>query len=463
MIVNKDDIRSDFARDRDKIIHSSAFFRLSGKTQVFMSPRNPLISSRMTHVIQVSQIAKSIARGIDANEDLTEAIALGHDLGHAPFGHSGEEILSKKCQEIGLPKFKHNVHSLRVVDVIEKNGCGLNLTWEVREGIICHDGEVKEGEIRPYLQRTVQEVEKYTPDDYKKPSSTIEGCIVKISDKIAYIGKDIEDAIEAGLLKKEELPKEYCDVLGYTNTEIINTLVQDIITNFHEDLDKFRKEHGRDPKRDEISIRLSPRVREAMDGLIFDFNYHKIYLSKTNKQYSAQTEAIISDVFDFFYKEAKSLKYAKQERALHTFGEIEETIPEALFKNLLATKTLSEVEETAKDIEKGFSEENFISLLPEKYKEKAKSFFETHTLAEVKKEILDALLKVKMEILQSNIEKWKRDQPRLPSILSFLNGKSGEYLIQTSVGEYVKDYVASLTDRTAIEIFKAIKIPESIV
>lgn len=195
-------VRTAFQRDRDRIIHSKAIRRLMHKTQVFLSPEGDHFRTRLTHTLDVSQIARSIARGLALNEDLTEAIALGHDLGHTPFGHNGEEFLDKKHPN----GFKHNEQSIRVVDILESRpeGRGLNLTAEVRDGILNHTGPNK----------------PFTP----------EGCIVRISDRIAYINHDIDDAMRAGVIKPEDLPKDCVRYLGSNNRERINTLIVDMIT-----------------------------------------------------------------------------------------------------------------------------------------------------------------------------------------------------------------------------------------
>lgn len=192
------ELRTEFQRDRDRIVHSKAFRRLKHKTQVFLSPEGDHYRTRLTHTLEVSQIARTIARALLLNEDLTEAIALGHDLGHTPFGHKGEMILDKICPS----GFKHNEQSLRVVDVLERSG-GLNLTWEVRDGILCHTG--------------------------KRQASTPEGRIVALADKIAYINHDIDDAVRGGVLSTEDIPKEHTEVLGETKSARINTMIWAVI------------------------------------------------------------------------------------------------------------------------------------------------------------------------------------------------------------------------------------------
>lgn len=193
-------IRTEFQRDRDRIIHCSSFRRLKHKTQVFLIPKSDHYRTRLTHTLEVAQIARTVARALRLNEDLTEAIALGHDLGHTPFGHDGERTLS----ELYEGGFKHYEQSVRVVERIERSGEGLNLTLPVKNGILCHTNMT---------------------------ADTLEGVVVKLSDKIAYINHDIEDAIRGGVLKEEDLPKEATDVLGHTKSQRITALVNSIIEN----------------------------------------------------------------------------------------------------------------------------------------------------------------------------------------------------------------------------------------
>ncbi|MDI6827760.1 MAG: deoxyguanosinetriphosphate triphosphohydrolase [Armatimonadota bacterium] len=207
-------IRTEFQRDRDRIIHSKAFRRLKHKTQVFIDPEEDHYRTRMTHTLEVSQIARTISRGLRLNEDLTEAIALGHDLGHTPFGHSGEEALDEVYREF-VPEahFRHNEQSLRVVDIIEKDGCGLNLTAEVREGIVQHSKGSDDVDLN------------------RQTNGTLEGQVVRIADRIAYINHDIDDAIRAGLLCEKDLPKDCIDILGQRHSERIAVMVIDLVEN----------------------------------------------------------------------------------------------------------------------------------------------------------------------------------------------------------------------------------------
>jgi len=467
--------RTLFAKDRDKLIHSNAFIKLSGKTQVFISPKNPLISNRMTHTLQVAQIAKTIARAIGANEDLAEAIALGHDLGHPPFGHRGEMCLSQLCKEYGIGEFRHNVHSLRTVDVLEKGGEGLNLSWEVREGILCHDGEVPTGEIRPVPPRK-ERVEEYTREDYKQPPSTLEGCIVRIADRIAYVGRDIEDAITGEIIKREDLPKELVAVLGNTNAEIIDTIVKDIIVNFERFRREFVAKHGREPGRYEVVLRMSPRIRDAMNELIggvkdgkpYGFNYPKIYLGEQNQRYSEQADRIIRGIFVSFMNELSKMRRVYATLLDYEAPETEKELHTLLVKNLMRF-TLGELEVFRSEIAEKFSEDFIEKVVAEQAeKEAMRKMIASLPLEKVKQTIISAIDGVRLTILKQNIEEFRRRASTLGyegsgSILSFLKGMNDAYLVKTTNAEKVRDYVASLTDDVAIAIFEKLYIPKPIV
>ena len=196
-------LRTPFQRDRDRIVHSKAFRRLKHKTQVFIAPEGDHYRTRLTHTLEACGIARTVARALSLNEDLTEAIGLGHDLGHPPFGHSGEEVLDEAMRERCGTGFKHNVHSLRMVDALERDGAGLNLTEQVRDGILNHTGSSK--------------------------PATLEGRIVKLVDRVAYINHDIDDALRAGILRQEDLPAKEIELLGPTGSARIDTLVRDIV------------------------------------------------------------------------------------------------------------------------------------------------------------------------------------------------------------------------------------------
>lgn len=269
----ENDIRPNFYHDIDRIIHSLSYTRYIDKTQVFSFHNNDHISKRIVHVQLVSKIARTIGRALNLNEDLIEAIALGHDIGHTPIGHTGEAILNEiSLRETGT-MFNHNIQSVRNYLVLEKNGLGNNLTIQTLDGIMCHNGEMVSSIYEPN-PKTKEEFMKeyemcYTDKQIlrKIRPMTLEGCVVRISDVIGYIGRDIEDAINIGVLKREEVPINIREVLGTTNKEIVNTIILDIITN------SIGKPY----------IKLSDSVYQA----IFDlkkFNYEHIYNKANTKE-----------------------------------------------------------------------------------------------------------------------------------------------------------------------------------
>lgn len=253
-------MRTPFQRDRDRIIHCNAFLRLKNKTQVFFSPEGDHYRTRLTHTLAVSQVARGIARSLSLNEDLTEAIALGHDLGHTPFGHSGERILRK----LNPDGFEHNVQSGRVVDVLEKNGLGLNLTREVVDGIINH----KMGTI----------------------ASTLEGKAVSIADRIAYINHDIDDAIAGGFITEEDLPKEAVKVLGQNSRQRINTMIGSIAKN----------------SEGQNKVEMEEHVFSATT-LLRDFLFSNVYRDKTFVEEEERADRMITALFEYFYKKPSAL------------------------------------------------------------------------------------------------------------------------------------------------------------
>jgi len=264
----EDPIRTNFQLDRDRIIHCKSFRRLKHKTQVFISPVEDHYRTRLTHALEVSQIARTIARSLSLNEDLTEAIALGHDLGHTPFGHAGEDVLDEILKTLDTAPqryFLHNEQSVRVVKVLERGGKGLNLTWEVMDGILHHP---QKDEILP---------------------ATLEGQIVRYSDHIAYIRHDIEDAILAGIIKEKDLPKQHTEVLG---KNILDTIIPDIIK---QSMGKNR-------------IQMSRSIEDAMNGL-YDFLYEKVYTSPLAKGEESKIPYLIKQLFDHYHNKPENLPY----------------------------------------------------------------------------------------------------------------------------------------------------------
>ena len=285
----KSDIRPNYFRDTDRIIHSLSYTRYIDKTQVFTKSSDDNISKRIIHVQLVSKIARTISRALRLNEDLTEAIALGHDIGHVPFGHPGEKILNDISLKYTGEYFAHNVEGVRELMTLEKDGEGTNLSIQVLDGILCHNGEFALGKYEPRSKTK----EVFLEDYYKcykdikymdtlKPM-TLEGCVVRISDLIAYLGRDIEDAIRIGILDKNSVPKEITDVLGSSNSDIVNTIILDIIKNSY----------------DKPYIKLSDEVFKAIVALK-KFNYQNIYYKANSKEDLENYETIFNDLFVYY-------------------------------------------------------------------------------------------------------------------------------------------------------------------
>ena len=285
------DIRPPYLRDADRIIYSLSYTRYIDKTQVFSNTTNDHISKRMTHVQMVSKVARTIGRALNLNEDLIEAAALGHDIGHVPFGHEGEYILNKISLENNCGYFNHNIQSVREFMTLENNGEGLNLTIQVLDAIMCHNGEIEQKEYKP-VSKTKDEFLKEYNNAYVDKSQnkkmipmTLEGCVVRISDIIAYLGRDIEDAIRLKLLTIDDIPKSITNVLGSTNKEIINTLIMDIINN------SYNKNY----------LSLSDDVFKALSDLK-KFNYEHIYSKAHDEKTLKHWEECFYKVFNYYLK-----------------------------------------------------------------------------------------------------------------------------------------------------------------
>jgi dGTPase len=264
-------IRTSFQRDRDRIIHAKAFRRLKHKTQVFIAPLGDHYVTRLTHTLEVSQIARTIARALKLNEDLSEAIALGHDLGHTPFGHVGEDVLN----ELYSPGFRHNEQSLRVVDRLENDGHGLNLTWEVRDGILNHS--------KTRLETLGQDWGKV---------ATLEGAVCRIADLVAYINHDIGDAIRADIITEGELPLSAVKVLGLSHSQRINTMVSDII-------DSSWAATGLADTPESPTISMSPEVLTATDTLR-KFLFERVYDIRSAQEESERAREVVRLLYQYF-------------------------------------------------------------------------------------------------------------------------------------------------------------------
>lgn len=281
------DMRPAYFRDVDKILHSSSYTRYLDKTQVFSFADNDNVTKRIVHVSLVSKLARTIGRALGVNEDLIEAMALGHDLGHVPFGHLGESILNELSLKYNNTYFNHNVQSVRLLKDVENNGKGLNITIQTLDGILCHNGELVLNEYRPVKKDKETFLKEYElcytdkAQNKKLRPMTIEGCIVRISDVIAYIGRDIEDAIMLNIIKKEDIPSDIASVLGTTNSSIINTILLDVINN------SLGKNY----------IKMSSEVFNALTKLM-KFNYEYIY----NRVYTKEEKEKYTEVFNYLFK-----------------------------------------------------------------------------------------------------------------------------------------------------------------
>ncbi|MBD3305293.1 deoxyguanosinetriphosphate triphosphohydrolase [candidate division KSB3 bacterium] len=267
------DLRTEFQRDRDRILYSRAFARLKRKTQVLISPRGDHYRTRLTHTLEVAQIARTIARGLRLNEDLVEAIALGHDLGHSPFGHTGEYALNAMYPG----GFYHSRQSVRIVEVLERGGKGLNLTYEVKDGILKHS--------KSYT--------KIIADDLNTMPETLEGQIVRVSDSLAYINHDIDDGQQVGILKSNDLPKELLDILGATLGERIGRMVQDVIN------ETMRLDLAR--------VAMSAEILEATEALR-QFLFENFYLTPMIDREADKSKRIIIELYEYFLEHPEQMR-----------------------------------------------------------------------------------------------------------------------------------------------------------
>lgn len=286
------DFRTEYFRDIDKIIYSLSYIRYIDKTQVFSNNSNDMISKRMSHVQMVSKIARTIGRALNLNEDLIEAASLGHDLGHVPYGHVGEKILNELSLKHNEGYFLHNVQSVRTLMYIENNGLGNNVSLQVLDAILCHNGEILQNIYYPENKTKEIFLDQYkncfinikTAKDIKP--MTLEGCVVRISDIIAYIGKDIEDAIRLDIIEENDIPNNIKSILGKNNSEIVNTIVNDIIIN------SFEKNY----------IKISDKIFLAINDLI-NFNYKNIYEKANSKSELNNIKNKFDKLFNLYYNQ----------------------------------------------------------------------------------------------------------------------------------------------------------------
>jgi len=286
--------RQNFGLDTDRILHSLAYSRYVDKTQVFYLIKNDHITHRVLHVQLVSKIARTVGRLLRLNEDLIEAIALGHDIGHTPFGHDGERFLSEVSGKYGLGPFLHNIQSVRFLEKIERKGKGWNLTLQVLDGILSHDGEVHSQALTPKIDKDFQKLDREMEEKQKNPCMDIwpmslEGCVVRMADTISYVGRDIEDAIRLGLIHRSDLPEDCRHILGETNGTIVYTLVEDLVAN---SLDK-------------PYACFSPEVSEALKKLKA-FNQNHIYMNEKVKQQTPKIRLMIELLFEKYFRDLET-------------------------------------------------------------------------------------------------------------------------------------------------------------
>ena len=292
--ANKEDIRSNYFHDCDKILYALSFIRYMDKTQVFSFNESDHITKRMLHVQYVSKIARTIGRALALNEDLIEAIALGHDLGHTPFGHVGEKILSDLSLKHGEGYFNHNIQSVRMLMNVENYGNGLNVSMQVLDGIMCHNGEFAIDKIEPDYNKTKENfISEYSAsyqsaDTKELKAMSLEGCVVRISDMIAYLGRDLEDAYRMKLIKKEDISANIVSVLGDNNSAIVNTIILDIINN----------------SIDKPYLKLSKDVYQAIVELK-NFNYENIYLKANSKEQIEKYQEMFEKLFNKYLKDVE--------------------------------------------------------------------------------------------------------------------------------------------------------------
>jgi len=333
--------RQTFSVDADRILHSRAYTRYIDKTQVFYLIHHDHITHRVLHVQLVSKIARTIGRYQGLNEDLIEAIALGHDIGHTPFGHDGERFLSELCRASGIGDFHHNVQSVQFLDRVERKGKGWNLCLQTLDGILCHDGEVHNKVLKPERNKTFELIEKEMALKKENPLTqlmpmTLEGCVVRMADTISYIGRDIEDAIRLNMIKRSDLPKESVDVLGNTNGTIVYHLVTDIINT------SFQNPY----------IAFSQKISEALKRLK-EFNLEHIYMNPKIKKDTDTIKTLFGILFEKYLDDIEN-----KNRSSVIFKGFLEDMSEDYIQN-------HRKEEIVRDFIAGMTDQYFLRQCPE--------------------------------------------------------------------------------------------------
>jgi dGTPase len=335
------DYRQGFSIDADRILHAHAYARYIDKTQVFYLIKNDHITHRVLHVQLVSKIARTIGRFLRLNEDLIEAIALGHDIGHAPFGHDGERYLTELCKTHGIGSFQHNVQSVQFLDKVERKGVGWNLTLQTLDGILCHDGEVHNKMLRPDADKSFETLDQELAVKKKDPQATLvpmtlEGCVVRMADTIAYIGRDVEDAIRLNLINRSDLPPRCVENLGDTNGTIVFNLVTDVIQN------SFQKKY----------VAFSSEVSDALRQLK-EFNLKYIYLNPQIKTHSSKLKKLFCFLFEKYLADIEN----KADASVIFNRFLNGMAPAYIHKHCNA--------EIVRDFISGMTDEYFLSQCPE--------------------------------------------------------------------------------------------------
>jgi len=337
----EDDYRQPFSADVDRILHARAYTRYIDKTQVFYLIKHDHITHRVLHVQLVSKIARSIGRFLGLNEDLIEAIALGHDIGHTPFGHDGEKFLSEHCRASGIGYFQHNVQSVQFLERVERKGKGWNLCLQTLDGILCHDGEIHNQKLKPARDKTFETIDqemaaKKTNPDIKLIPMTQEGCVVRMADTIGYIGRDIEDAIRLNMIKRSDLPAECVEHLGDTNGTIVYNLVTDIINSSFQN----------------IYIAFSPEVSAALERLK-EFNLEHIYMNPKIKGHTDTIKKLFGILFERFLDDIE-----KENRTSVIFT----SFLEDMSQDYIANHNSAEI---VRDFIAGMTDQYFLRLCPQ--------------------------------------------------------------------------------------------------
>ena len=337
----EEDYRQPFSADVDRILHSSAYTRYIDKTQVFYLIKHDHITHRVLHVQLVSKIARSIGRFLGLNEDLIEAIALGHDIGHTPFGHDGEKFLSELCRASGIGYFQHNVQSVQFLERVERKGKGWNLCLQTLDGILCHDGEIHNQKLKPARDKTFETIDqemaaKKTDPEIKLIPMTQEGCVVRMADTIGYIGRDIEDAIRLNMIERSDLPAECVERLGDTNGTIVYNLVTDIINSSFQN----------------IYTAFSPEVSAALERLK-KFNLEHIYMNPKIKSQTDTIKKLFGILFERFLDDIE-----KENRTSVIFT----SFLEDMSQDYIANHNSGEI---VRDFIAGMTDQYFLRLCPQ--------------------------------------------------------------------------------------------------